>query len=53
MPLYRLEAIFERMGVQIDRGTMCVWMRDIAELALPLQQFDGSTGAGQPRHRDR
>jgi transposase len=39
MPLYRLEAIFERMGVQIDRGTMCVWMRDIAELALPLQQL--------------
>jgi len=39
MPLYRLEAIFERMGVQISRGTMCVWMRDIAELVLPLYQL--------------
>lgn len=39
MPLYRLEGIFERMGFAIDRATMCVWMRDIAELALPLQQL--------------
>jgi transposase len=39
MPLYRLEAIFERMGFAIDRATQCIWMRDIAELALPLQQL--------------
>jgi transposase len=39
MPLYRLEAIFERMGFAIDRATQCVWMRDIAELVLPLQQL--------------
>jgi transposase len=39
MPLYRLEAIFERMGFAIDRATMCVWMRDIAELVLPLYQL--------------
>jgi transposase len=39
LPLYRLEAIFERLGVHIDRATMCVWMRDIAELAMPLQQL--------------
>lgn len=39
MPLFRLEAIFERMGFAIDRATQCLWMRDIAELALPLQQL--------------
>lgn len=39
MPLYRLEAGFERMGVHIDRATMCVWMRDIAELVLLLYQL--------------
>jgi transposase len=39
MPLYRLEGIFERMGFAIDRATMCVWMRDIAELVLPLYQL--------------
>jgi len=39
LPLYRLEAIFERMGFAIDRATQCLWMRDIAELALPLQQL--------------
>jgi len=35
-PLYRLEGIFARVDVQIDRATMCLWMRDIAELILPL-----------------
>lgn len=39
LPLYRLEAIFERMGFAIDRASQCVWMRDIAELVLPLQQL--------------
>ncbi len=39
MPLFRLEAIFKRMGFAIDRATQCVWMRDIAELVLPLQQL--------------
>jgi transposase len=35
-PLYRLQGIFERVDIQIDRSTMCLWMRDIAELVLPL-----------------
>ncbi len=39
MPLYRLEGIFERMGFAISRATMCVWMRDIAELVLPLHEL--------------
>src|ERR1035437_3805893 len=40
-PLYRLEGIFARVDVQIDRATMCLWMRDIAELVLPLYRLMG------------
>jgi transposase len=38
-PLYRLEGIFARVDVQIDRATMCLWMRDIADLVLPLYRL--------------
>jgi len=38
-PLYRLEGIFARVDIQIDRATMCLWMRDIAELVLPLYRL--------------
>ena len=38
-PLYRLEGIFARVDVQIDRATMCLWMRDIAELVMPLYRL--------------
>ena len=37
-PLYRLEGIFARVEVQIDRATMCLWMRDIAELAASVRK---------------
>lgn len=36
LPLYRLENIFERNGLQIGRSTQCVWCRDVAELLEPL-----------------
>jgi transposase len=32
LPLYRLEAIFERNGLQIDRATQSVWCGDVADL---------------------
>jgi transposase len=38
-PLYRLEGIFARVDIQIDRSTMCLWMRDIAELVRPLYRL--------------
>jgi len=38
-PLYRLQGIFERVEVQIDRSTMCLWMRDIADLVVPLYRL--------------
>jgi transposase len=38
-PLYRLEGILARVDVQIDRATMCLWLRDIADLVLPLYRL--------------
>jgi len=36
LPLYRLEDIFEREGVEISRQTMCEWVGDIADLLAPV-----------------
>jgi len=36
LPLYRLENIFERNGLEIARSTQCIWCRDVAELLEPL-----------------
>jgi transposase len=36
LPLYRLESIFERNGFEIDRATLSIWCRDVAEIARPL-----------------
>jgi transposase len=39
LPLYRLEDIFARYGVELSRATMCGWLRQSAELVLPLYDF--------------
>ena len=39
LPLYRLEDVFARHGVELSRATMCGWMRQSAELVLPLYQL--------------
>jgi transposase len=36
LPLYRLEGIFKRFGVELSRSTMCDWMAVIAELLDPI-----------------
>jgi len=36
LPLYRLEAIFGREGLWIDRGTLCLWMHDVAGIIKPV-----------------
>jgi len=38
LPLYRLEGIFRRHGVDISRSTMCGWMKHSADLLLPLYE---------------
>lgn len=36
LPLYRLENIFTRMGVEIPRATLSLWCRDVADVAAPV-----------------
>jgi len=36
LPLYRLEHIFARQGVEVARSTMCAWLAAAAELVTPL-----------------
>jgi transposase len=36
LPLYRLEGIFRRSGVELSRSTMCGWMAVAAELLEPI-----------------
>ena len=36
LPLYRLERILDRHGIDIARSTMCDWMRQSAEALKPL-----------------
>ncbi len=36
LPLYRLETIFERNGLEISRATQSVWCGDVADIVKPL-----------------
>lgn len=36
LPLYRIEGIFARYGIEISRSTMSDWMGEVARLAVPL-----------------
>jgi transposase len=36
LPLYRLEGIFKRFGIELSRSTMCDWMAVSAELLAPI-----------------
>ncbi len=35
-PLYRMEGIFARHGVEISRATMCDWVGDVADALQPI-----------------
>ncbi len=39
VPLYRLEGILGREGVELGRGTMCGWMRGVSEVLTPLYEL--------------
>jgi transposase len=39
LPLYRLERILERHGIQIARSTMCDWAAQCADLLRPLHEL--------------
>ncbi len=36
LPLYRLEDIFARYGVELSRSTMCGWLKQVGKLVWPL-----------------
>jgi transposase len=38
LPLHRLEGIFERLGLEISRKTMCDWMAACADILAPLYE---------------
>lgn len=39
LPLYRLETILERHGIEIARSTMCDWAAQCADLLKPLHEL--------------
>jgi transposase len=39
LPLYRLEDVFFRSGVELARSTLCRWAMQTAELLRPLYEF--------------
>lgn len=41
VPLYRLEQIFGREGVELSRGTMCGWLLAVAQVVKPLYELIG------------
>ncbi|MCC7106222.1 MAG: IS66 family transposase [Chloroflexi bacterium] len=53
LPLYRLERIFARHGVEIARSTMCAWMLAASELVKPLiDLMTGRVKQSQVIHTD-
>lgn len=36
LPLYRLETIFERSGIELPRTTLCSWLGEVAGLLEPI-----------------
>jgi transposase len=38
LPLYRQEKIWQRMGIEIARNTVCGWIIAAAEVCLPMRQ---------------
>ena len=52
-PLYRLEGILARHGVDLDRSTLGGWVEAAADLLLPLYAFMVSLVLGSRDHQDR
>lgn len=46
LPLYRLERMFPRIGVELSRGTMANWMIKVGELITPLMDLLNETQLG-------
>lgn len=46
LPLYRLEKMLARIGIDIARGTMAAWMIRLGELVVPLVNLMQDTALG-------
>lgn len=48
VPLHRMEAIFRREGIDLNRSTVCGWHIELAELADPLIRAMHADALAQP-----
>ena len=53
LPLYRLEDIFARHGVELSRATLCGWMASVCRVAHAALRPDGQAGVALDRHPHR
>lgn len=53
LPLYRLESIFARQGLELSRSTLCEWLARSAELLAPIfEELKRSVLASRVIHGD-
>ncbi|KTD73852.1 Transposase IS66 family protein [Legionella tucsonensis] len=38
LPLYRQEKIWQRLGVEMPRNTICSWIMNAAEVCMPMRE---------------
>jgi transposase len=48
LPLHRMEGIFRREGIELNRSTVCGWHLELAELAAPLIRAMHQDALAQP-----
>ena len=48
LPLHRLEGIYRRDGIDLNRSTLCTWHAQLAELARPLVEAMHADALAQP-----
>lgn len=48
LPLHRMESIYRRDGIELNRSTLCSWHGQLAELAVPLVDAMRADALRQP-----
>jgi transposase len=48
LPLYRLESVYAREGLDLARSTMCGWHEELADLARPVVEAMWTDARGSP-----
>jgi transposase len=47
-PLHRLESVYRREGIELNRSTVCTWHAELGELVEPLVRAMRADALGQP-----